>query len=230
MKKQFLSSLATLGLIFSTGASAVTLDFRHELKHHTDQHASRVKVSDSIGMFYYGLEAKFSGDRREDGSQDAFSDLGRGDSEIDWGIKHSLDDNWYIQPGMPIAFGDGNYSLKPQLRVGYRADSIPLTTSLRYRRQFTSYSEDSSDDYVLNKITLKMDYSQGPYRYWFEANYNHNEDRNIFDNSRTSYDAQIGAGRRFGAWMPYFDISDVGVGSDTDTRQLRSRVGIKFYY
>tara|TARA_Y100001001_G_scaffold159036_1_gene179401 strand:- start:769 stop:1488 length:720 start_codon:yes stop_codon:yes gene_type:complete len=233
-KKLFLGALSSAAFmstsIISTSVEAVTLDYRHEYKHHTEQHANRVKVSDSMGIFYYGLEAKFAGQSEDDGTQGAFSDLGRGDSEIDWGIKYPLDENWYIQPGMPITFGDGNNSLKPQFRIGYRASSLPLTTTLRYRRQYTSYSDDDREDYVQNKITFVMSYSPGDYRYWLELNYNYNEDRDIFDNGREAYDAIFGAGRRFGSWMPYFDLSDVGVSSDSDTRQLRTRVGLKYYY
>ncbi len=230
MLKKYVFCALSSAFVFSSSAEAVNLDFRHEFKHHTEQHANRVKISDSIGMFYYGLEAKFAATPEEDGSQGAFSDLERGDSEIDWGFKYSLDDNWYLQPGMPIAFGDDKYSLKPQLRVGYRANDIPLTTSLRYRRQYTQYSEGEGDDYVQNKVTFKTGYSPGDYKLWLEVNYNYNEDKNIYDNGQEAYDVIVGAGHRFGSWFPYVDFSDVGVGSDTDTRQLRSRIGIKYSY
>jgi hypothetical protein len=230
MAKKFVFCVLSSAIVFSSSVGAVTLDFRHGFKHHTEQHANRVKVSDSIGMFYYGLESKFASQEEEDGSQGMFSDLERGDSEVDWGFKYSLNDNWYIQPGMPVAFGDNKYSLKPQFRVGYRFDDMPLTTTLRYRRQFTYYTEDEGDDSVKNKVTFKIGFSPGDYKYWLETNYVYNEDQDIFDNGRESYDAILGAGRRLGSWFPYVEFADVGVSSDSDTRQLRSRVGIKYYY
>lgn len=223
-------ALTIAGLMLATSVQAVTLDIRHEYKHHTNQHGTRVKVSDSIDNFYYGLEAKFAADKEDDGSQSAMGNLERGDTEIDWGFKFNLGENWYIQPGMPIAFGDKKNTIKPQLRIGYRASSIPLTTALRYRREYSSYSEDSSDDYEQNKITFTMSYKDGKNKYWLEANYLRNEDKDIYNNTRENYDYILGAGRRIGSWFPYMEFADVSSSSSSDTRQLKSRVGIKYYY
>ncbi|AVV32396.1 MULTISPECIES: oligogalacturonate-specific porin KdgM family protein [Cobetia] len=223
-------SLSIAALVFTTSAQAVTLDIRHEYKHHAKQHATRVKVSDSIDNFYYGLESKFASEKRDDGSQPAMGNLQRGDSEIDWGFKFKLDKNWYIQPGMPIAFGDGKYTLKPQLRIGYKASSIPLTTALRYRREYANYSEDFNDDYEQNKITFTMSYKHGKNKYWLEANYYRNEDKDIYNNTRENYDYILSAGRRMGSWFPYMELADVSSSSSSDTRQLKTRVGLKYYY
>lgn len=223
-------SLAMAGVMLASSAQAVTLDIRHEYKHHSDQHATRVKVSDSINNFYYGLETKFGAEKDSDGSQAAMSNLERGDSEIDWGFKFKLDENWYIQPGMPIAFGDNKYALKPQLRIGYKASSIPLTTALRYRREFVNDSEDYHDDYQQNKVTFTMSYNHGKNKYWLEANYYKNEDQDIYDNTRENYDYILSAGRRIGSWFPYLELADVSSSSSSDTRQLKTRVGLKYYY
>ncbi|MDO6460662.1 oligogalacturonate-specific porin KdgM family protein [Granulosicoccaceae sp. 1_MG-2023] len=217
-------------LVFSSAASAVSLDYRHEYKHHTDQHGNRVKISDSLGRLSYSLEAKFAATTEEDGSRSAFSNIARGDSEVDFEYKHPLQGNWYFQVGMPITFGDNKYSLKPQARIGYKASGIPMTTTLRYRRQFTQYAEGEGDDYVQNNITFYMSYGPSDYKYWMELNYYYNEEFDIYNDGRASYEAAFGMGRRFGSWLPYLELGDAGVSSSSDTRQLRTRVGIKYYY
>lgn len=230
MKKLYLSVLVAVAAALSSNAQAVSLEYRHDYKHHTKQHGNRVKLSASTGIFYYGLRVKFASVKNDDGSQDAFSRLSRGDSRLDWGIKYSFDESWYVQAGMPIVFGDKSNSLLPQLRLGYRASNMPLTTTLRYRRQITSYANDSSKDYSLNRITLGLTYKPNQNQYWLDINYFKNEDKDIFNNKSQNYDYRVGMGRRIGSWFPFLEFSDVAVSSDTDTRQLRTRAGIKYYF
>jgi len=230
VKKLSLSVLVAAAAALPLSAQAVSLEFRHDYKHHSDQHGNRVRLSASTGMFHYGLRVKFAAVPNEDGSQDAFRRMNRGDSQLDWGIRYNLTENWYINTGMPIVFGDKNYSLLPQLQIGYRANSLPLTSTLRYRRQITSYANDSSKDYSLNRITLSLSYKPSQNQYWLDVNYYKNEDKDIFNNTAEDYDYRLGMGRRMGSWFPFLEFSDVKVGADTATRQLRSRVGIKYYF
>ena len=70
--------------------------------------------------------------------------------EIDNTATYKIDNNWYLQMGMPIAWdwdepnaNDGDWKMKkvtfkPQFRVGYKAD-MGLTTAIRYRHEYADF-------------------------------------------------------------------------------------------
>ncbi|MFA0252712.1 hypothetical protein AB4480_25195, partial [Vibrio sp. 10N.261.45.A4] len=83
-------------------------------------YAQRIKIGESVTVadktkLYFSVEQKF----QSSDTTDFWNQMARGDSEFDWGIRYDINKQWYIQPGMPITFGNERTTYKPQLRVGY---------------------------------------------------------------------------------------------------------------
>ncbi|MCZ8499360.1 hypothetical protein O9929_20830 [Vibrio lentus] len=59
------------------------------------------------------------------------------------GVRYAPDEKWYLQPGMPITFGDEKMTLKPASFVLGIKPTRP-NNGLRYRHEFQNYTDSSS--------------------------------------------------------------------------------------
>ncbi|WP_407701714.1 oligogalacturonate-specific porin KdgM family protein [Vibrio algicola] len=219
--------------VTSTSAFAASIDFRHEYKHDTEANNNRVKISGSTGGNFYSVEMKFNG---SDGYW--FNNMERGDSEFEYGYKFTLNDNWAIQPSMPITMGDHKTTYKPQVRVYYNFDS-GITTKLRYRYGIVDYTSDienaGKDNYEYGQLTGNITYTwKDAWNFDFEANYYQNYDKDVllFDNDNTNYELNLKIGYKIGEtnWRPYAEFGSVAVDKYTSDRQLRSRIGVTYSF
>ncbi|GEM77772.1 oligogalacturonate-specific porin KdgM family protein [Vibrio superstes] len=252
MKTMNKVTIALLTTVAAASVNAGSLDYRGEYKHESEEFAHRIKIGSSVKLsdpakLYFSVEQKFNSEDKSD----FFNQVERGDSEFDWGVAYTLDKNWYIQPGMPITFGDNKTTYKPQLRIGYKAD-FGLTTALRYRHEFQTFTDSASDtssadgDTIVRagktiqqgKITLT-----GSYKFsdeaWknlqlsYEANYNHNyDDVRLANNENWDWDLGLKVGYKIDNFRPYVEFWNIKGkdGSKTDDRQLRTRVGISYSF
>ncbi|GEA59224.1 oligogalacturonate-specific porin KdgM family protein [Vibrio comitans] len=245
-------ALAVVASLFAGSVSAGSLNYRAEYKHNEETYAQRIKIGESVTIadktkLYFSVEQKF----QSSDTTDFWNEMTRGDSEFDWGVRWDLN-KWYIQPGMPITFGDQRTTYKPQLRVGYKA-SFGLTTALRYRHEFREYSSNySGSDRTLvdgsQPTTAGKTYQEGKWtltgsyrfsqeslknlRLSYEANYMHNyDDVRLYNNTNENWDLGLIVGYQFGKIRPYMEFWNVkDSGSTTDDRQLRTRVGIAYSF
>ncbi|MFA0337263.1 oligogalacturonate-specific porin KdgM family protein [Vibrio breoganii] len=253
MKAMNKVTIALLTTVAAASVNAGSLDYRGEYKHESEEFAHRVKIGSSVKIsdpakLYFSVEQKFNSHDKSD----FFNQVERGDSEFDWGVTYTLNKNWYVQPGMPITFANGKTTYKPQLRIGYKAD-FGLTTALRYRHEFQSFVDDTSDatssdgnskisrdgkTLQQGKITLT-----GSYKFsdeaWknlqlsYEANYNHNyDDVRLSNNENWEWDLGLKVGYKIDNFRPYVELWNIKGkdGSKTDDRQLRTRVGITYSF
>ncbi|MDC5806449.1 oligogalacturonate-specific porin KdgM family protein [Vibrio europaeus] len=219
-------SLAVAATLFAGSLSAASFDVRHEYKHSTEQHATRVKMGDSIGNFYYSGELKFKGEKGK-----FLEDLKNNGWELDLGYRYKFgeNNNWTLQPGMPIEGRESGMTYKPQLRLTYDLDSVEgLSLSGRYRYDIRQNIE--ADDQRRHRLTGNVNYRMDDWRFGFEANYYKADGYDIFDNSDTNYELNATARRHFGQWAPYIEFGDVNVDSTSDKRELRSRVGLTYSF
>lgn len=105
-------TIALLTTVAAASVNAGSLDYRGEYKHESEEFAHRIKIGSSVKIsdpakLYFSVEQKFNSHDKSD----FFNQVERGDSEFDWGVAYNLDKNWYIQPGMPITFGNGKNDL-----------------------------------------------------------------------------------------------------------------------
>ncbi|PMH44635.1 hypothetical protein BCU68_12365 [Vibrio sp. 10N.286.49.B3] len=237
--------------LLAGGAAATSLDYRAEYKHDSKEYTHRIKLGDSTTIndktkLSFGIEQKFN-------SQDKsnyWDEMVRGDSEFDWGVRYALNKKWYLQPGMPITFASDKTTYKPQFRVGFTS-SFGLTTALRYRHEFQVYSSEAGTKTLTDgtkvsvasktveqgKLTLTGSYKFADkelqkIKLSYEANYNKNYDEvRLYNGDKDwQWDAGIIAGYQIGDFRPYVELWNVQVSSSTDERQLRTRLGLKYYF
>ncbi|CAM3206959.1 oligogalacturonate-specific porin KdgM family protein [Vibrio rarus] len=245
-------ALAVVATVFAGSVSAGSIDYRAEYKHEDKEYQHRIKIGTSVKAadktkVYFSAEQKFNSDDKGD----FWYEMERGDSEFDWGVRYDLTKNWYLQPGMPITFSDERTTYKPQFRVGYKS-SFGLTTALRYRHEFQTYtsSKEGSSTTVdggsllragktfqQGKVTLTGSYkfsqeSLKDLKLSYEANYNHNyEDVRIENNNNWGWDAGLIVGYQMGNFRPFMELWNVKTsGSTSSDRQLRTRLGLKYYF
>ncbi|MFA0439081.1 porin [Vibrio sp. 10N.286.49.C2] len=229
-------TVALVSVMAAASVSAASVDFRQEYKNESGDYASRVKIGSSVGNHYFGVEAKQKGK--------PFSDLEAGDNEFEYGYNFQLDDHWRVQTSMPITFGNGQTTYKPQVRVHYKFDS-GLTAKMRYRHEFRNYAGDNTatgrDDEQhgsLNrsKLTANLDYNWNAWQLGAEANYANdliNKEWKMGTNEEYEWDYnfKIGYKEADWDWRPYVEMGNVQYSNgDEKGRQLRARVGITYSF
>ncbi|ALR94019.1 MULTISPECIES: oligogalacturonate-specific porin KdgM family protein [Vibrio] len=257
MKAVTTMSLFVASTLMTGAVSAATLDYRAEYKHESETYAQRIKISGSSKIndqtkLNFGVEQKF---HSYDNSH-FWDQLVAGDSEFDWGVRYQINKQWFIQPGMPITFGDDDEktTYKPQVRVGYKS-SFGLSTALRYRHEFQVYSDGAGNKTLTDgtsvsvagktveqgKWTLTGSYDMRQFdneyldnvKLSYEINYNKNYDEvRLSDWKDSEWDAGLIVGYQMGDFRPYFELWNVKGkdGSTTDDRQLRTRLGLKYSF
>ncbi|MGL6314032.1 oligogalacturonate-specific porin KdgM family protein [Vibrio sp. WXL103] len=239
MNKLSKVSVAVATLLTATAVSAASFDVRHEYKHDSKEHATRVKLADSIGNFLVDIEAKLKD--RKDG--DFLQNLENNGWELGLNYRHVINDNWTMTYGMPIEGRDSGVTYKPQVRATYSLDSVEgLSLSARYRydmRQNSSYMAENDqgelvkvnpDNQRRHRITGNVNYAINDLRFGFEANWFKADGYDIFDNGDTNYELNATARKIMGQWAPYVEFGDVNVNATTDKRELRSRVGLTYSF
>lgn len=217
-------ALAVVATLFVGSVSAASLDARQEYKHGSEDWASRIKMSGSVDNHFFGAEMKQKGK--------PFSEWEAADNEFEYGYRFKLNDQWMIQPSMPVTFGSDSVTYKPQVRVQYSFES-GLKAKLRYRHEFRDYTSDSSNDNRnRSKITGNLDYNWNAFQFGFEANYAEDFANNEWTGGggadyEWDYNFKVGYKESDWNWRPYVEFGNV---QDSSDRQLRSRVGITYSF
>lgn len=232
-------------IITSTAVASTAIDFRHEWKAEDKKQASRIKLGHGYNIAEdwkgnVGLEMKF----RSDDATDTFNNVILTETELDLSVTYKLNNNWQLQPGMPIALTPTKTTVKPQFRVIHKSD-FGLTTALRFRYELANFADDDGGDKNMDtgdrinqphktKTTLTGGYkiqSMPNLKLSYEANYIKSMDNVMqFDGKDWDYDLGLKAGYRLGDWQPFAEVWDVKVSSSTDERQLKFRAGVKYYF
>lgn len=207
-----------------------SLDYRHEYKHHTEQHNNRLKLSYSTSAFYYGGFVKFATEKNPDGSQDAFGRIKAPEAMLDVGTKHKINEQWYFRPGIRAGGGKGFHATDLQARLGFNPQGVPLKTYARYRRSIKNYHQSDKKSTVKNKLTLSLIYSHGANKLLLKTNVIRAETKPIYHNKKTDYDYSLGYSRDIQQWQLYLEVAEVSAHSKTATRQVRTRVGVKYNF
>ena len=222
--------------VLSANVYAAAVDFRHEYKGKTDQHASRIKMGNTFeNNLSIDLELKFKG---QDG--EFMQDLQQNGSELGINYKYAINNEWALRPGMPIEFGTGNddrgnATYKPQLRVTYTPEAIDgLSLSGRYRLDIKpgQGDVDGVDKKYRDRYTFNAGYKINNLSLGLEMNYYQSHDSSyiLYDDKNTNYENNVIASYKMGNWTPWVEFGDVSVSDDSDTRELRSRVGIRYNF
>lgn len=244
MKLRNKLALAISATIFAGAASAATIDYRHEWRVESKKQANRVKLSTGFKInrkltTNVGVEMKFA----SNDATNAFDEVVLTETELDLGLSYKLNKNLQIRPGMPIAMTDEKTTLKPQVRVVYRANN-GITTGLRYRHEFANYIEgegDTNQETGLSdqhpqksKVTLTGSYkirALPNLKLSYEANYIKSWNNvNLFDENDWEYDAGVIVGYQFGNWQPYTEFWTIDKDSKASNRELKWRAGMTYKF
>lgn len=229
-RNTLLLAVATAGM-FSTAASATSLDFRHEYKSDTKQHASRVKMGHTFeNNLSVDLEVKFKG---EEGK--FMEDLKSNGTEIGINYKYQINDEWALIPGMPIEFSNSGDTYKPQLRLTYTPKAWEgFSISGRYRLDVKpgESNTDNGDRRLRHRYTANLGYKYQQWTFGAELNYYYSDssDYILYDNKRTNYENNLTVHYKMGDWTPWVEFGDVSVDKNSSDRELRSRVGIRYSF
>ncbi len=247
-------SLFVTSALLAGAASAASIDYRAEYKHEDETYAQRIKIGGSTKIndqmkLNLGVEQKFNSNDKED----FWNQVEAGDSEFDWGLRYDINKQWFVQPGMPLTFGDEKTTYKPQIRVGYKS-SFGLSTALRYRHEFQVYTDDAGNKTLTDgtsvsvagktveqgKWTLTGSYDMRQFgneyldnvKLSYEINYNKNyDDVRLSDGKDSEWDAGLKVGYQVGSFQPYMEFWTVDYGSSAeDDRQMRTRLGLKYSF
>ncbi|YCO05118.1 oligogalacturonate-specific porin KdgM family protein [Vibrio sp. VNB-15] len=247
------SLFVTTALLAGT-ASAATIDYRAEYKHKDEDYAHRIKIGGSTKIdnqvkLNLSVEQKFNSNDKND----FWNQVEAGDSEFDWSVRYQINKQWFVQPGMPLTFGDEKTTYKPQIRVGYKS-TFGLSTALRYRHEFQVYTDDAGSKTLTDgtsvsvagktveqgKWTLTGSYDMRQFghelldnvKLSYEINYNKNYDEvRLSDGKDSEWDAGLIMGYQMGDFRPYVEFWTVDYGSSAeDDRQMRTRLGIKYSF
>jgi len=230
-KSQFTKIITGLMVCLAAVAQqglAGSLDYRHEYKHHTQQHGNRLKLSYTTDSFYYGGQVKFATGQNPDGSQDAFGRIKDPEAKLDVGTHHVINQQWYFRPGIRAGGGKGFHTTDLQARLGFNPEGVPLKTYARYRRSIKNYHQSDKKSAVKNKLTLSFTYSHGANKLQLKTNVVRAETKPIYHNKKTDYDYSLGYSRGIQQWQLYMEVADVSAHNKTATRQVRTRVGVKY--
>lgn len=218
--------------LLSANIYAASIDFRHEYKGKSEQHASRIKMSNTFeNNLSVDLELKFKG---ADG--EFMNDLQQNGSELALSYKYAINNEWALQPGMPIEFGTNVTTYKPQFRVTYTPEAIEgLSVSGRYRLDIKSDHGEASadiDNKFRDRYTFNLGYSIDKLSLGLEMNYYQSHDSSyiLYDGKDTNYENNVTASYKMGNWTPWVEFGDVNRDSNSDVRELRSRVGIRYSF
>ncbi|TEW53134.1 N-acetylneuraminic acid outer membrane channel protein NanC [Psychromonas sp. RZ22] len=231
MNKTKIALLITGGCFFSANLFASSVDFRHEYKHETKQQASRIKMGTSFeNNFAVSLELKF----KSADNTDFMKDLVNNGSELGLGYKWKINDEWALQPGMPIEFGQSSTTYKPQLRLIYKPAMIDgFSVSGRYRLDIKpTQTKPSVNNKYRDRYTVNFGYNIQNVVLGLELNYYkaHSDTYVLYDNKNTNYENNFTAGYKMGSWKPWIELGDVSVSSKSADRELRSRVGLSYSF
>lgn len=227
-KKVVFLAAATL---VSANALASSLDFRHEYKGKSNSHSSRVKMGTSFESgLSVSLELKFiSAD-----STDFMKDLKSNGTELGIDYKWSINEQWSLQPGMPIDFNTSDTTYKPQLRLTYTPKSVEgLSLSGRYRMDIRPTQDDPGvNSKYRDRYTVNLGYKKDQFNLGIELNYYHahSDTYILYNNKSSNYENNLTLAYSFNSWTPWLEFGDVSVSSTSDARELRSRIGIKYSF
>jgi len=228
LNKSILAIITTS--LLSTNIYAASIDFRHEYKGKSEQHASRIKMYNTFeNKLSVGLELKFKGAEGK-----FMNDLQQNGSELGLDYKYVINSEWALQPGMPIEFATSGTTYKPQLRLTYTPEAIAdLYVSGRYRLDVKpGQSTEAVNKKYRDRYTLNLGYKIENLSLGLEMNYfqSHDSSYVLYDGKDTNYENNVTASYKMGNWTPWAEFGDVNRDSNSDIRELRSRVGIRYSF
>ncbi len=234
MKGKVIKSVVAISLasLFSIDASAVTIDYRHEMKDTAKRgHRDRLLISHRFASgFGISSEVKWkSGDNKPD---TPYSDTVSNGTEVVASYLYKFDKALSLESGLSLDSSSSANNYRPYIRGGVVFNDI-VSTTLRYRPYYKRVASGSGEDdhghqvnlvvglKLTDKFTLSNDFE------WKRS-----ENTVLWDNDKESWLYEGKLTYKYDKnWRPYMSIANVsGDSKVTDERQTRYRVGVQYVF
>lgn len=225
-----------MAVLFSSQSLAAFLDLREEYNVGAKNWVGRAWVKNEIDRHFFSVEMRASGN---------FSQLSNGYSEFIYGYKLNSFKQWLLSTSIPITLLDDSITYKPQIWGQYTFNS-GVTTKFRYRHEFRNYTSEAMvvgrdgevhDSYNASKLTGNLDYKWSYLQLGFEMNFKQDfldKKWKLGTNGRYEWDYNVKVGYKANEWQwrPYFELGNVQCTMNpcTSSRQLRTRIGITYFF
>lgn len=230
-----LLSLAIASLI-STSTVAVTIDYRHEMQDQSgNTHKDRLAISHRFANgFGLSLEGKWKGAQDKD---KAFNETVSNGTEVVASYVYKMDKTFSIEPGFSLDSSSTANNYRPYLRG--KANIVDdLSVSLRYRPYYkrTSANINTKKDTSENgyNLTSVISYKiSKDYQVDYEIDYKQANKAGVILANNENYDWSHDVKLTYKwdkNWSPYMALGNVSGSKNTDERQTRYRVGVKYSF
>ncbi|CNG96179.1 oligogalacturonate-specific porin protein KdgM [Yersinia thracica] len=230
-----LLSLAVASLI-STSAMAVTIDYRHETQDQSgNNHKDRLLMSHRFANgFGLSLEGKWKSASDKD---KPFHEGVSNGTEVVASYVYKIDKTFSIEPGFSLDSSSSANSYRPYLRG--KANIVDdLSISLRYRPYYkrTSANINTKKDTTENgyNLTSVLSYKiNKEFQLDYELDYKQANKAGVIlaDNENYDWTHDFKLTYKWDKnWSPYMAIGNVSGSKNTDERQTRYRVGVKYSF
>ncbi|CNC81588.1 porin [Yersinia pseudotuberculosis] len=230
-----LLSLAVASLI-STSAVAVTIDYRHEMQDQSgNTHKDRLLMSHRFANgFGLSLEGKWKGAQDKD---KPFNETVSNGTEVVASYVYKINNTFSIEPGFSLDSNSTSNNYRPYLR-GKAVIVDDLSVSLRYRPYYkrTSANINTPKDTSENgyNLTSVISYKVAKdYQLDYEIDYKQANKAGVVLADKENYDWSHDLKLTYKwdkNWSPYMALGNVSGSKNTDERQTRYRVGVKYSF
>lgn len=210
-----LLSLAVASLI-STSAVAVTIDYRHEMQDQSgNTHKDRLLMSHRFANgFGLSLEGKWKGAQDKD---KPFNETVSNGTEVVASYVYKINNTFSIEPGFSLDSNSTSNNYRPYYKRTSANINTPKDTSENGYNLTSVISYKIAKDYQLD---YEIDYKQANKAGVVLA------DKENYD---WSHDLKL-TYKWDKNWSPYMALGNVSGSKNTDERQTRYRVGVKYSF
>lgn len=223
--------VALLAALSSTGAGALELDYQHQYVDKDREHKDKFMIIEDLPHgFGMAFEAVTETAETHDGQPGkAYSRLTKDALKAKLKYSHKLTKTLKIKPKFTFSKGEDKKSYKTAVKFPYELTNR-LSVSPGYYHKVTTYDEQG-------KRNKNDDSWQLGAKYKFErfsVGVAHKEvysNELLFDNKKRNYNNK--ALLEFKAtphFTPYLEVADVEVDEETNERQVRYRVGVRYEF
>lgn len=235
MKKNIiLSSAVALSLLalFSIDASAVTIDYRHEMKDTAKRgHRDRLLISHRFkGGFGISSEVKWkSGDNKPD---TPYSDTVSNGTEVVASYLYKFDSTYSLENGFNLESSSSTNNYRPYIRGGVVFNDV-VSSTLRYRPYYKRVASGAGEDDRGHQVNLVVNVNVLPnFTLTNDFEWKRSENTVLWDNDKETWLYEGKLTYKYDKnWRPFVSIANVsGDSKTTDERQTRYRVGVQYVF
>lgn len=222
--------------IVSVSSMAVTIDYRHEMQDTKgNSHKDRLLMSHRFANgFGLSLEGKWKGADKKD---KAFNETVSNGTEVVASYVYKIDNTFSIEPGFSLDSASNSNNYRPYIRG--KANIVDdLSVSLRYRPYYkrlngnVGTAKDTTETGY--NLTTVLSYKfLNDYSVDYEFDYKKANSAGVIlaDNESYEWTHDLKLTYKWDKnWSPYMALGNVPGSKNTDERQTRYRVGVKYSF